>query len=289
MVHSKLGYQAFLAILLGIVAGFFFGPLCKILKPLGDLFVFSLQIVVIPYIPSLLMHGLGSLSPEMAKKLFKRGWFVLILLWFIVLAVCYSVKGVIPRPLPNPAADFSIETSIAPIGLSLLVPGTKFYDIFNNLVPIIALFSVIFGMAIMHLKDKEPLLGLLERINGSLDRIIKWISIVSPIGIFAHVAYVMGTVNFDDLAKLQIYVLLIIVTTLFLSFWVLPVLVSCLTSIPYRDLSREYKIVSFLPFATAIPTIALPYINNSMRRLAERKNLELGTFKGTSQTLVPIG
>ncbi len=290
MVHSKLGYQAFLAILLGVVVGLFFGPLCNILKPIGDIFVFTLQIVVIPYIPALLMHGLGSLSPELAKKLFKKGWFVLVLLWFLVLLVCYIMKIMIPVPLPNPAADFSLETSASlPGPSSLLVPSNKMYSIFYNGVPIIALFSLIFGFAIMHLKEKDPLLSLLERINSSLERIIKWISIVSPIGIFAHVAYVMGTVNFDDLAKLQLYIGIIIATTLFLSIWVLPMIVSCLTSIPYKELFREYKIVGFLPFATAIPTIALPYINNAMRRLADRKNLDLGTFKATSQTIVPIG
>lgn len=290
MVHSKLGYQAFLAILLGVIAGLFFGPLCNVLKPIGDVFVFTLQIVVIPYIPSLLMHGLGSLSPELAKKLFSKGWFVLVLLWFLVLAVCYIMKTLIPVPLPNPAADFSLEAAASvPGSMGLLIPGSKLNVIFYNAVPIIAAFSLIFGLAMMHLKQKDPLLSLLERINNSLERVIKWITIVSPIGIFAHVAYVMGTVNFTDLAKLQLYIGIIIVTTLFLSLWVMPIVVSCLTSIPYRDLFREYKIVGFLPFATAIPTIALPYINNAMRRLADRKNLDLATFKATSQTIVPIG
>jgi Na+/H+-dicarboxylate symporter/ABC-type amino acid transport substrate-binding protein len=290
MVHSKLGYQAFIAILLGIVAGLFFGPLCNFLRPIGDLFVFTLQIVVIPYIPALLMHGLGSLSPELAKKLFKKGWFVLLLLWFIVLVVCYIMKVLIPTPLPSPGADFSLEAfATLPGEHTLSASGDKMYHIFYNGVPIIALFSLIFGFAIMHLKQKDPLLSLLERVNSSLERIIKWITIVSPIGIFAHVAYVTGTVNFDDLAKLQLYVVIIIATTLFLSIWVLPMIVSCLTSIPYKELYREYKIVGFLPFATAIPTIALPYINNAMRRLADRKDLDLGTFKATSQTIVPIG
>ncbi|HEY5259382.1 MAG TPA: cation:dicarboxylase symporter family transporter, partial [Rhabdochlamydiaceae bacterium] len=290
MVHSKLGYQAFFAILLGMVAGIFFGPLCDILKPVGDLFVFTLQIIVIPYIPALLMHGLGSLSPELAKKLFKKGWLVLLLLWVSVLFVCYVMKILIPVPLPSPAVDFSLEAIAAlPGNTAQVSQESKVYLIFFNGVPIIALFSLVFGFAIMHLKQKDPLLSLLERINSSLERIIKWITIVAPIGIFAHVAYVMGTVNFDDLAKLQLYVVIIIATTLFLSIWVLPMVVSCLTSIPYKELWREYKIVGFLPFATGIPTIALPYINNAMRRLAERKNLDLGTFKGTSQTIVPIG
>lgn len=290
MIKSNLGYQALFAIVLGIFAGLFFGPYCTVLKPIGDIFIILLQIVVIPYIPSLLMHGLGSLTPELAKKLFIKGWPFLILLWVLVLVVCYIVKVLIPVPLPSPAIDFSIEkTAILPIEHHLINPSSSIYGLFNNLIPAIVLFSIIFGIAIMHLKEKEPLLTLLERVNNSFDKIIKWISIVSPIGIFAHIAHVMGTIHFTDLGKLQLYIGMVIGVTLFLSLWVLPVLVSCLTSIPLKEIYREYRIVAFLPFATAIPTLALPYINNAMRRLAEKKNLLLGTFRSTSQTIVPVG
>lgn len=290
MIQRKLGYEALLAILLGIFAGLFFGPLCADLKPIGDAFIYALQIIVLPFIPSLLMHGLGSLSPDLAKKLFKRGWFVLILMWIVILGVCYIVKELIPTPLPSPSVGFTLEQTAAPFNASSSdVKTTNIFDVANNIIPIVTIFSLIFGVALMHLKDKEPLLGLLDRINNSLDRVIKWITVISPIGIFAHVAYVMGTINFHDLAKLQLYVGIVIFTTLFLSLWVFPMLVSNLTSIPFRELMREYRNVSFLPFATAIPTIALPYINNAMRRMAERKNLELATFKNTSQTMMPIG
>jgi proton glutamate symport protein len=290
MIKSKLGYQALLAILLGVLAGLFFGPKCAVLKPIGDIFIIVLQIVVIPYIPSLLMHGLGSLTPELAKKLLRNGWPFLVLLWILVLVVCYIVKVIIPVPLPNPSTDFSIEKSaIVSGGYGLLTPGASLYGLFNNLIPGIALFSLLFGLAIMHLKEKEPLLGFLDRVNCSIDRIIKWITIVSPIGIFAHIAHVMGTINFDDLAKLQLYILMVIGVTLYLSLWVLPVLISCLTSIPLKEIFMEFRIVAFLPFATGIPTLALPYINNAMRRLAERKKLVLGTFRSTSQTIIPIG
>lgn len=290
MIKSNLGYQALFAIVLGVFAGLFFGSYCSILKPIGDVFIIALQILVIPYIPSLLMHGLGSLTPDLAKKLFRNGWPFLLLLWGLVLLVCYIVKVIIPTPLPNPAPDFSIEqAAVSTSPYDLLSGESPLSAVFYNLVPGIALFSLLFGLAIMHLKEKEPLLSLLERINSTIDRTIKWISIVAPIGIFAHIASVMGAVHFNDLEKLQLYVLIVIGTTLFLSMWVLPVLISCLTSIPLKEIYSEFRIVSFLPFATGIPTLALPYINNAMRRLSERKNLVLGTFRGTSQTIIPIG
>lgn len=289
MRRIGLGYQALIAVLLGIAVGLFFGPMCSVLEPIGTAFIMLLQMVVLPYIPTLLMHGLGSLSPDTAKKLFKRGWFFLLMLWLIVFGTIYTLRALIPTPLPDPSADFTTEKiEFTKNFLAYIIPENPFYDLAHNVVPAIALFSLILGIAIMHLKEKEPLLSMLEKTNLSLERILKWLAAVSPIGIFAHIANAMGTVNLADLAKLELYVVITILSTIFLSLWVLPMLVSCLSSIAYRELMREYRIVCILAFATGIPSIAFPFINNCMRRLAERSNLDLATFRSTSQTVVPL-
>src|SRR4029078_5579058 len=142
------------------------------------------------------------------------------------LSVIYIAKTAIPTPLPNPA-DFTLQVGPLP----QIARGKGLF----TAVPIIALISLLFGLALMHLRDKEPLLSLLEKMNSAFDRMIKWVSIISPIGIFAHIAYVMGTIHFSDLAKLQLYLGLMIGICLFLSLWALPVLVSCCTSIPLKE------------------------------------------------------
>jgi len=289
MLKFGLGYQALIAVLLGIFTGLFFGPMCSVFEPVGIAFVMLLQMVVLPYIPTLIMHGLGSLAPETARKLFKRGWFFLLLLWLLVFGVIYTLKVVIPTPLPNPSSDLVHQkTFVIKNFLSYIIPENPFYDLAHNIIPAVALFSVIGGVALMHLKEKEPLLSVLERANMTLEKIFKWIAIISPIGIFSHIAFAMGTVNLQELAKLETYVLAFILSSIFLSVWLLPMIASCLTSIPYKELMREYRIVCMLAFATGIPSIAFPFINNCMRRLAERKNLDLATFRSTSQTIVPL-
>ncbi|MBS0615503.1 MAG: cation:dicarboxylase symporter family transporter [Verrucomicrobia bacterium] len=289
MFKSRLGYEVLIAAILGIFAGLFLGPICEIFQPVGTGFVMLIQMVVLPYIPTLLIHGLGSLTPEIARKLLKRGWYFLIMLWGLMFGAIYILKILIPTPLPQASADFTEEpTRVAKDFLSYIIPENPFYDLANNVVPAIALFSVVIGVALMHLKDKEPVLGFLEKVNLSLDKVFHWIALISPIGIFAHIANVVGTVNFNDLVKLEVYVVSTILACLFLSMWFLPNLVSCFTSIPYKDLRQEFRIVTTIAFATGIPSIAFPYINNCMRRLAERNHLDLGTFRGTAQTVVPL-
>ncbi len=289
MFKSRLGYEVLIAALLGIFIGLFLGPMCEVFQPIGTGYVMLIQMVVLPYIPALLIHGLGSMTPDIAKKLFRRGWYFLVMLWGFMFGAIYILKILIPTPLPQASSDFTEEpTRVAKDFLSYIIPENPFYDLANNVVPAIALFSVVVGVALMHLKDKEPVLGFLEKVNLSLDKVFHWLALISPIGIFAHIANVVGTVNFADLVKLEVYVVATILTCLFLSMWFLPKLVACFTSIPYKELMREFRIVTTIAFATGIPSIAFPYINNCMRRLAERNHLDLGTFRGTAQTVVPL-
>ena len=63
------------------------------------------------------------------------------------------------------------------------------------------------GLSIMHLSDKEPLIGILERGNDVIEKIFKWIAIISPLGIFAHIAVAAGTlyVNAARTARILFY------------------------------------------------------------------------------------
>lgn len=288
MKHS-LGYQVLFAIAAGIFAGIFFGPVCSIFKPAADIFSMLLQMVALPYIAFSLMHGLGSIEPEMAKKIFKKGWVYLVALWALVFACIYLLGILIPNPLSGWIAQGAQEESFSNKFLDYIIPGNPIYDFANNIVPAIATFGVIIGAAIMHLEEKEPLLGFLERLNNAMEKIFLWLTIVSPIGVFAHIAVAVGTVNFQDLYQLEFYVLFIIIGTLFLTFWILPVLLSCLTSMKYGEIIEEFRNVCLLAFATGLPSIAFPFINRCVRRLATKHEIYSKHFQGAAQTVVPIG
>jgi Na+/H+-dicarboxylate symporter/ABC-type amino acid transport substrate-binding protein len=285
-----IGYQVLLAVVLGILVGLFFGPYCSILKPVGDIFIMLLQMVVLPYICFSLIHGLGSMTPEIGKRLFRSGWPFLAALWGLTFVLIFLLGHLIPKPLvafignatPGKNADLSKNF------LSFLVPENPFYDLVNNVVPAVAIFGLIVGAALMHLGKKEPLLGLLEEVNLTIEKILKWLAILSPIGAFAHIAVAVGTVRFEDLYKLEFYVISFIVVSLFVTFWLLPVLLSSLTPLTYREVLKGFKTVCLLPFVTGLPTIALPFINYYMKKLGATHEPKEPDFHSTSQTVMPI-
>jgi len=65
----------------GILAGITFGESCAVLGPIGFIYVGLLQAAVYPYLICSLLHGLGSLEPDKAWRLFKSGWLFYVVAW----------------------------------------------------------------------------------------------------------------------------------------------------------------------------------------------------------------
>ncbi len=289
-MRFSLGYQVLVAALLGIFCGLFFGPLMNIIKPVGDVYVMLLQMVALPYICFSLIHGLGSLNPTVGKKLFLRGWPFWIALWGMVFAIIYLLSLLIPTPMVSFIGNVSLDrdSALTKNFLSYLVPENPFYDLANNIVPAIAVFGLIVGCSLMYLEKKEPILSFLERSNQVIEKILQWLAIISPIGIFAHIAVATGTVHFEDLFAIEFYVICFILVVLFITFWILPILLFSLTPLKYRDVMQGFKTVCLLPFATGLPTIALPFITYYMKKLGEKQTVQDPNFHITSQTVMPF-
>jgi proton glutamate symport protein len=289
-IKKSLGYQVLVAVVAGIVVGLFFGPLSSVLRPIGDIFSMLLQMVVLPYIAFSIIHGLGSLSPKIAKNLFKRGWYFLLLMWVIALLFIHMMGMLWPTPASGFVGYVSEqEKNFTQQFLTFLVPANPIYDFANNIVPAIAIFGLVVGGSILCLRKKEPLLSILERANDSIEKILEWLAIVSPIGIFAHIAVAVGTVNFHDLFKLEFYVIALIIACLYLTFWVLPSLLVSLTPMKYREIIEDFRYVCLLAFATGLPSIAFPFINKAVKRLERRHHLGGESFHSTAQTVIPLG
>lgn len=286
-----MGYQVLVAVILGIVLGLFLGPLCSIFIPIAMAFTMLLKMVALPYICFSLIHGLGSLSKETGKKLFLCAWPYFFILWGLTFLVMFLISLLIPNSDP-----VIIQAHIPDPGLTLtktllkyLIPENPFYDLANNIVPAIAIFGLISGTALMALKNKEPFVGILEQSIQIMEKILSWIARISPIGAFAHIAVAFGMVYFEDLYKLEFYVVSFIVFSLFMTFWILPLLISNLTNIHYKDVLKIFREVCLLPFVTGIPTIVLPFLSQYIRKLSqERAESSDQKFHETSQTILPL-
>lgn len=290
MRSFSLGYQVLVAVLLGILSGLFFGPLTSALSPIGSAYTMLLQMAVLPYITFSLMHGLGSITPGLGKKIFKSGWPYLLILWAVMFALIYLLATLIPTslsPLIKSSDSNTLEVKFTNNFLTTLVPQNPFYDILNNIVPAVAIFGLISGIALMHVKKKEPLIDTLERINQMIEKILSWLGKIAPLGAFVYISIAFGTIHFEDLIKLEMFVFAFIFTSLFMTFWLLPTLIAALTPLSYKEALQALRSVCLLPFVTGLSTAAIPFLNSYLRKLSQKHETHVH-FRETSQTVLPI-
>lgn len=290
MGRFSIGYQVLLAAILGISTGLFFGPLTGALNPIGSAYTMLLQMAVLPYITFSLIHGLGSISPEVGKKLFKSGWLYLLTLWGLIFLLIYLLALLIPNtlsPLIKSDGSSEIESQFTNNFLTNLIPQNPFYDVLNNIVPAVAIFGLISGIALMHVEKKEPLIGTLERINQTIEKILNWLGILSPIGAYVYISIAFGTIHFEDLVKLEMYIFAFILTAFFVTFWLLPTLLATLTPLSYKEAMQALRTICLIPFVTGLSTAAIPFLNTYLRKLSQKHETH-AHFRETSQTILPI-
>lgn len=270
LFRLSLTLQMAIATVLGILVGLFLGDICSIFDPWAKAYVMILKVTILPYLVCAIIHGLGSLSSSQGKQILKKGIFFFLLAWTINLGMIYLINLCFTQGKGGPKTGY-ISTHAPSINFAeMLIPENVFYSLSNNVVPAAVIFSVLIGLALMHLKKKEMLMSSLETVVDALTRVTSWISRITPIGTFLIMAYQVGTVQLSTFKLVSTYLILYVAGTCFITFWVFPRLVSSLTRIPALHWIKMLSPVLLLAYTTNVVIVCLPYIMEIVRRETEQ-------------------
>jgi Na+/H+-dicarboxylate symporter len=258
------------------------------LKVVADGFVKLLQMTVLPYITLSIVTSLGTLSFDQVKTLGLRAGAVLIGLW------CFALVFTFLIPLAFPAietASFFSTTLVEqrrPFNfVDLFIPSNPFYSLANNVVPAVVLFSVFLGVALIALEHKRIALDVLTVIKEALSRATKFVVSLTPYGIFAIAAHTAGTLNLQQVARIQVYLITYVIVALLVALWVLPGLISALTPFRYKEVLGPTRDALITAFMAADLFIVLPILIQACKELLERHRLVDEQTKTLPDVIVP--
>ncbi len=138
------------------------------------------------------------------------------------------------------------------------------------MVPAVVLFSVLVGVALIGVDRRQVLLDVLQVVSAMVSRATRFVARLTPYGLFAIAATAAGTLDVEQLGRLQIYVLTYVAISLVLSLWVLPGLVAALTPIPAFELLRRTRNPLITAFVAGDLFIVLPSLIDESKALLER-------------------
>ena len=132
------------------------------------------------------------------------------------------------------------------------------------------LFSVMTGLALIGVEHKQPLLDVLRTAITAIARVARFIVRLTPLGIFAIAANAAGTLDVEQLHRIEVYLVAYVAFALLLALWVLPGLVSVLTPINARQMLGEARDALLTAFLVGDLLVVLPALVEACSTLIRR-------------------
>jgi len=284
-----LAAQSIVALLAGIAAGLFFGEGIAPLHPVGDAYIRLVQMTVLPYLMLTLIVSLGELQPAQARRLASRAAWLLLAIIGLALAVIGPMALAFP---PLQTASFFSHAQIEPHQafdlVQAYVPSNPFYAMANAVVPAVVVFSSAIGAALIGLPDKERLMVPLRVLNAAVVRVTGFVIRLTPIGVFAIAAVTAGTMDSATFARLQAYLLVFAVAALLLSLVVLPLAVSAVTPLRYREVLGVAHEAMLTAFVAQSVFIVIPILVERCKALMAARGLQSADGDTAIGVLLPV-
>jgi Na+/H+-dicarboxylate symporter/ABC-type amino acid transport substrate-binding protein len=243
---------------------------------------------VLPYVTVSLVTGFGRLRPSEAALLARRAGGFLLLLWAIALATALAMP--LAFPAWESASFFSsslVEEPSAFDLVSLYIPANPFFALANNVVPAVVLFSTALGVALIGVERKQALVDALDGLAAALTRVNDFVVNLTPYGVFAIAASAAGTLTFEELERIQVYLVVYVALATLLSLWILPGLVAALLPLRRRDVIAASRDALLTAFATGSVFLVLPILVERARELLAAADPRGRDAAGSIDVVVP--
>jgi Na+/H+-dicarboxylate symporter len=285
---APLWRRILMGLALGAFAGVVLGERAQDLKWIGDLFVRLIRMLVTPLVFVTVAAGVSAMSDP--ARLGSAGLKTMLLYFGLMLigaaiglgvgalvqpGAGIDLDGVVPAPLAEAQDLPAILTNIVPLNpIAAMAEGDVLAVIF---------FALLIGGALLVTGEEgRPLRRVLESGSAVLLRVVQFVMELAPFGVFALIAWVMGTSGpsaFVSVLRLSCCVLLGAAIQTFIVHGAVLRLIARVPVLPfYRDIVDAVAVA----FSTSSSAATLPVA----LRVAQRN---LGVSPAIASTVLPLG
>lgn len=313
LIKGRLWAKVIIALFLGILVGFVFGPQAGFFSPgtakvvtgwialPGKLFLVLIKMIVIPLVVASVILGIAKNEDmDMLKRLGPR-----IVVYFIFTTSIAVTIGFAAANLIKPGNLIDSESMMAqmeveeiseteggmgdaglgdvPDRIISIIPENPLDAMVSKEMLQVVIFAIIFGVALASLKtgSKKIILDLLDSLLEVCMQVVRWAMWLAPLAVFGLLAEITSKIGFDILIGLGAYI-----STVFLGLFVhlifYLVLVTSVSKISPFSFLEKIREVQLLAFSTSSSAAVMPL---SMETAEEK----LGVSPSISRFVVPLG
>lgn len=290
LYRFTIQYQILLSLILGVSAGLFFKEGAMYVKPIGDLFIRLLRLIVIPILFTSIVTGITSVGDfSDFKKLGIRAFV------YYLITTCLAVFiGLLVVNLVKPGVGIDMP------GMNTIIPdhihNFSFLNVFYDLVPEnmfiavstentlgIIFVSLFLGAAMLAVLPRVIVVHkLFKQLHVIILKMTEWIIDISPIGVFALVYGLVATLGLAVIKPLLLYGFTVLMALLIhVSLVLFPLYILVTKKSPFVLLGHVFPAL-VTAFSTGSSLAALPV---TMECLEKKEKVS----KRVASFIAPIG
>ncbi len=257
----------FLSLVLAVLLGIYIPDYGEHLKIFGDIFLNLLKMIIVPLVFTSVFTailGLGDITK------FRNLGLKALLYYFSTTAMAVmtglvivnilqpgkgvQVNGIQPAEVPK-VEEFSLTNL-----LLNLIPSNPFQSFAEGKVLQIIVFAIFIGLAVLVIdKFKQEIIkNFFEGFNDALIQLTKWVILMTPIGVFSLVYYLISNAGVEVLISLWKYALAVVLGLLIHAFINLPLLAYIFGRYNPFKYFLQVREALLIAFSTASSAATLP-------------------------------
>jgi len=284
----KLHVKILIGFVAGIAVGAVLGPTASVVKPLGDLFLRLIRMVIVPLVFSSLVVGAAGVGD--VRKLGRIGGKTIA--FFLVTTAIAVLIGLLLGNLIAPGVGLSIPVDVEEVEVKTapsivdtileMVPTNPFVSFQEMNMLQIIVFALFFGLGITLIgKAAQPAYDFINAVAEIMYKLVGIIMEFAPFGVFGLIAQTVGAHGVDVLLPLFKVILAVYLGCILHALAVYSGSVALFSPISPLRFFRTMMPATLVAFSSCSSSGTLPVT----MKAAE----ELGVSKSVSSFVLPLG
>ncbi|MBA3816160.1 MAG: dicarboxylate/amino acid:cation symporter [Parachlamydiaceae bacterium] len=284
----KLWMKILLALVLGVIVGATLGPKAELFKPIGNLFLNLISMIIMPLVMASIVVSVTNIHDP--KRLSRVGFTAFGM--FLLTTLAAIMIGLAFAHFFKPGLGMSLQAAQPINALSApgfseimlsLIPSNPIAAIVNGNILQVIVFSLFLGIAINYSGERgRALLEVFESLADVMYRLTSIVMEFSPIGVFALMAWVAGSFGVVVLLPLVKLLSIYYAACVFHILFVFCTILWFMARISPLPFFKGMGDAIMLAFSTCSSSATLPVSMHCLQR-------NLGVSKNISNFILPLG
>ena len=254
----------------------------------GEIFVRSLKLLVVPLVLVSLICGVASLGNNSRMSAVALKTLVLYLLTTAIAISLAILTAVIVKPgvgIDLALASEFVAKEAPPLKQTLIniFPSNPVESMANGATLQIIVFALLFGFAVTKAGEQgQRIISFFNDLNAVIMKMVMILMLIAPFGIFCLLAKLFADVGIGMIMSLGKYFLTVLFVLLLHSLGVYSLLLKFFSGLSVKTFLSKLRPALALAFSTASSGATMPV---TMRTVEQR----LGVSKSVSSFTVPLG